>query len=144
MKREESAGGVVLRRAGDGWELAAIRPRGKAVWALPKGHPNPGEPYETGAQREVREETGLETRVIEPLGAITYVYQLGGQRILKTVRFFLLAWVSGEIDAIEPAMRVEVDRAAWIPLGEAPQVLAYKGEREVVERAVGKLPSTFR
>jgi ADP-ribose pyrophosphatase YjhB (NUDIX family) len=85
MRRENSAGGVVIR--GD-FEVALIQPQGKMIWALPKGHPNPGESMEACAQREVREETGLTVSLDSSLGDIRYIYQFGGDRILKSVSFF--------------------------------------------------------
>jgi ADP-ribose pyrophosphatase YjhB (NUDIX family) len=139
MRREQSAGGVVVREREGTYEVALIRPRGRPVWALPKGHPNPGESLEACAEREVREETGLSTTLEAPLGAIRYVYQFGGVRVLKSVTFFLLRYASGTIDALEPAMRAEVELAAWLPLGPAVKQLAYRGEREVLNRAVKKL-----
>ncbi|HWJ43422.1 MAG TPA: NUDIX domain-containing protein, partial [Solirubrobacterales bacterium] len=76
MRREFSAGGVVVRRLRGRAVLAAIRPAGKpeGTWALPKGLIGPGERAEATALREVTEETGLEPAPVEKLGAIRYVY----------------------------------------------------------------------
>jgi hypothetical protein len=38
-------------------------------------------------------------------------------------------------------MRVEVRRALWLPLEEAPRKLAYNGERQVVRKALEYLKS---
>lgn len=138
--REFSAGGVVIRRTGsDGsiFELAVITPRGRAsVTALPKGHIDGGETALDAAAREVLEETGLSTELIEKLGDVKYVYRFRGKTIFKVVSFFLFKHSSGEIDQISPQMRVEVDRAHWIPLTDAGRKLSYPGEREMVGKAL--------
>lgn len=136
MKREFSAGGVVVREASSGWEVAVITPRGKTVTALPKGHIDQGETAELAAQREVREETGLTGELVEKLGEVKYVYRFGGRPIDKLVSFFLFRAVSGEIDALHPEMRKEVERARWVPLAEAPQTLTYSGEQDMARKAL--------
>jgi 8-oxo-dGTP pyrophosphatase MutT (NUDIX family) len=141
MKREFSAGGVLVRRmAGRHW-LAAIRPGGKpeGVWALPKGLIARGESAELTALREVAEETGLEGDPIAKLGDVRYVYTFRGERIFKIVSFFLLRHRRGRIGEIPPAFRREVAEVRWLPLEEAPRLLAYKGEREMAEKAVTML-----
>lgn len=135
MPREVSAGGVVVRERDGVFELAAIRPRGKTVWALPKGHVDPGETPEVTAAREVREETGLTAKLVGKLGDIRYVYQFRGQRIFKLVSFFLFTHDEGTINVIDEKMRVEVDEAAWIPLEQSDKLLAYKGEKEMAQKA---------
>ena len=157
MVREISAGGVVVKRAGEGWEMAVIEPQTEAssarparktsrkvVLALPKGLVDPGEKPEQTALREVGEETGLIATPITKLGDIKYVYVRSWgdrQRVFKIVSFFLLRYRSGEIDDVSREMRVEVRRAFWIPLEEAPRKLAYRGERDVVRRAQQYLES---
>lgn len=135
--REFSAGGVVVRKTDGAFELAVITPRGRAsVTALPKGHIDRDETAEIAAAREVREETGLGTELIEKLGDVKYVYRFRGKTIFKQVSFFLFRHAGGEIDQITPQMRVEVDRAHWIPLSEAGIKLSYPGEREMVGKAL--------
>lgn len=137
MKREFSAGGVLVRTVAGRPHLAAIRPQGKptGTWVLPKGNLDEGEkPVET-AVREVREETGVEGRIVEKLGDVKYVYTWDGERIFKVVSFFLLRAGRGRIGAIEEEMRIEVAEARWLPLDEAPRLLAYGGEREMAAKA---------
>src|SRR5437868_12827926 len=140
MKREFSAGGVLVRTVGGRPHVAAIRPQGKpaGTWVLPKGNIDAGESPAETAVREVREETGVEGRLVEKLGDVRYVYTAswkGGERIFKVVSFFLLRAGRGRIGAIEEAMRVEVAEARWLPLEEAPRLLTYGGEREMAAKA---------
>jgi 8-oxo-dGTP pyrophosphatase MutT (NUDIX family) len=155
MVREISAGGVVIRRMPEGWQTAVIEPRKepatesstktgkkksqKMLLALPKGLVDAEEEPEQTAMREVFEETGLRVSVIAKLGDIKYVYVRSwgdGARVFKIVSFYLLRYSCGTIDEIEPAMRIEVKRALWLPLEEARRKLAYSGERTMVRRAL--------
>jgi 8-oxo-dGTP pyrophosphatase MutT (NUDIX family) len=138
MEREFSAGGVLVKRIRGRPVVAAIRPRGKpqGVWALPKGNLDPGERPEQTALREVFEETGVHGHLVEKLGDVKYTYtRRGGVRVFKIVSFYLLRAGRGRIGDIEERMRIEVDEARWLPLDEAPRLLAYGGEREMVEKA---------
>jgi ADP-ribose pyrophosphatase YjhB (NUDIX family) len=135
VRREFSAGGVVVRRLRGRWWLAAIRPGGKDVWALPKGLVGRGESPADAAGREVAEETGVEGRLAGKLGDVRYVYTWKGERIFKVVSFFLFRYRRGRLGEIPPALAHEVDEARWLPLEDAPRLLAYKGEREMAERA---------
>lgn len=110
----------------------------KMLLALPKGLVDPGEKPEQTAVREVAEETGLIAVPVVKLGDIKYVYvRTWGdkERVFKVVSFYLLRYESGEIDAIGEDMRIEVKRALWIPLEDAARQLAYKGEKEMVQKA---------
>jgi 8-oxo-dGTP pyrophosphatase MutT (NUDIX family) len=130
LLREFSAGGVVV----DGERLAAIRPQGRPAghWALPKGAIDEGEKGIDAAVREVLEETGVVAEPVRRLEPIRYVYQRAGERIFKVVTFWLMRPVGGELGAIAEEMRIEVAEAAWLPLREAPELLAYRGERQLV------------
>jgi 8-oxo-dGTP pyrophosphatase MutT (NUDIX family) len=139
VRREFSAGGVVVRRLRGTWHLAAIRPSGKTVWALPKGLIGRGESAAATAVREVAEETGVEGRLVEKLGDVRYVYTWKGERVFKVVTFFLIRYARGRLGQIPPAHAHEIDEARWLPLAEAPRLLAYKGEREMAERALAVL-----
>jgi 8-oxo-dGTP pyrophosphatase MutT (NUDIX family) len=141
VRREFSAGGVVVKRLKGGWHVAAIHPRGRkpGVWALPKGNIAPGEDPAATAVREVEEETGIEGAVVSKLGDVKYVYTWDGERIFKVVSFFLIRAQRGRLGAIAPEFAVEVDEARWLPLAEAPKLLAYGGEREMAERAVAEV-----
>lgn len=156
MQREISAGGVVIRKEGDVWWMATIelplasdavpepskrpvRAKPKAVVCLPKGLIDPGEKALDAALREVREETGIVAVAITKLGDIKYVYVRSwgdGERVFKIVSFYLLRYESGNIDEITEEMRVEVGRAKWVPLKDAPQLLAYGGEKQMARKAL--------
>jgi 8-oxo-dGTP pyrophosphatase MutT (NUDIX family) len=138
MRREFSAGGVLVRRLRGRWMLAAIRPVGRkpAVWALPKGIIDPGEKPEDTAVREVAEETGIEAGLVTKLGDVRYVYTWAGERVFKVVSFYLLRYRRGRLGEIAPEQKVEVADARWFPLEEGSRVLAYKGEREMAEKAL--------
>ena len=148
MTREFSAGGVVVRQMHGRWWLAAIEPAGrsasgkKTVWALPKGLVDAGERPEQTALREVREETGVEAELIGKLADVKYVYTRSWgdrERVFKVVSFFLLRYASGKLGEIAPEMGIEVRRAEWMPLEDAPQQLAYKGEREMAAKALARI-----
>ena len=143
MRREFSAGGVVVRRMRGRWWAAVVRPRREhhrpQVWALPKGLIDEGERGLETAIREVYEETGLHARGDRKLGDVRYVYTWEGERVFKVVSFFLLRAVGGRLGDLPPGMEIEVAEARWVPLDEAAAVLSYGGEREMTERAVNAL-----
>lgn len=141
MKREFSAGGVLVRRLDGRWMLAAIRPAGKppGVWALPKGRIDPGERGEQTALREVAEETGARGRLVGKLGDVRYWFNWEGERIFKVVSFFLVRYTGGRLGDLPEAFRHEVADTRWLALDEAPQLLAYPGEREMARRAAARL-----
>ena len=141
MRREFSAGGVLVRRMRGRWYVAAIRPGGKpqGVWALPKGGIGQGEDPGATAVREVEEETGARGRLDRKLGDVRYVYTWDGDRIFKVVSFFLVRWSGGRLGDIAPEFAVEVAEVRWLPLEDAPRLLAYGGERDMVAKAIAEL-----
>jgi len=141
VKREFSAGGVLVRRLNGEWMLAAIRPAGKppGVWALPKGRIDGRDSAEVTAVREVEEETGAHGRALGKLGDVRYWFNWNGERIFKVVSFFLVRYEGGRLGDIPEAFRHEVAEVRWLPLAEAPRLLAYGGEREMAAKAVAAL-----
>ncbi|HEV7641917.1 MAG TPA: NUDIX domain-containing protein [Gaiellaceae bacterium] len=146
MQREFSAGGVLVRRLGGRWMLAAIRPGGKppGLWALPKGRIDEGESGEETALREVAEETGAHGRSLGKLGDVKYVFTwppkpAQGERIFKVVSFFLIRYEGGRLGDIPEEFRHEVAEATWLPLEEAPRLLAYGGEKDMARKALERL-----
>jgi 8-oxo-dGTP pyrophosphatase MutT (NUDIX family) len=133
---EFSAGGVVVR---DGECVVIVPTRraadGSKVLALPKGHPEDGESAADAALREVREEGGVDSRLVDKLGDVRYWYMRDGRRIAKVVSFFLLEYVSGEVADHDR----EVQDARWLALERAARELTYKGERDMASRALLRL-----
>ena len=68
-----------------------------------------------------------------------YVYTWQGERVFKIVSFFLAHATRGRLGELPPGMEIEVAEARWLPLADAPRLLAYRGEREMAEKAVGAL-----
>jgi len=164
MVREISAGGVVVRYREGAWWMVAIEPAGepgqtntagsetgqaetrrparrkrKTVLALPKGLVDAGEKPLATALREVYEETGVTADAVTKLADIKYVYTRAwgdGQRVFKIVSFYLMRYRSGRINEISPEMRIEVARALWVRLEDAPTLLAYSGEKQMARRAL--------
>ena len=154
MAREISAGGVVLRQISGVWHVALIEPqkenstlaptpaktprKRRAVLALPKGLVDAGEKPPAAAVREVQEETGVVAEPVAKLCDNKYVYVRtwgDGARVFKIVSFYLMRYVSGEIDVLTSDMRIEVKRALWVPLADAARQLAYSNERKVLRQA---------
>ncbi|MGE5227686.1 MAG: NUDIX hydrolase [Planctomycetaceae bacterium] len=137
--REVSAGGVVYRRTdGGGIEvvLASRRTRrGDLAWGLAKGGIEDGESREQAAIREVREETGLDARIEADLGDTKYMYVWEDVRIRKTVHFFLMRYTGGNVEDRDD----EMEEIRWFPIERALKRAAYRGERDVLARALERL-----
>lgn len=137
-RSELSAGGVVYRRDEDAIDLALAARRtrrGQLAWGLAKGAIEQGESDEQAAVREVLEETGLEAEVEADLGDIRYFYVWEGVRVRKRVHFFLMHATGGDVANHDS----EMEDVRWFPLRTAIKRAAYKGEREVIERAAKRL-----
>ena len=133
-----SAGGIVVRHeSGRPWLVIGSRRRERdgRTWTLPKGTPKPGESREETALREVGEETGLEVRITGPLDSIEYWFVQSGQRIHKTVHYFMMEPIGGDLANHDH----EFEQVRWITFAEAPTILTFQTERMLVARAAGML-----
>jgi 8-oxo-dGTP pyrophosphatase MutT (NUDIX family) len=137
MRREFSAGVVLVRRMRGRWWFAAVWPRGRreGTWALPKGLVDAGEKPAETALREGFEETGVHGQLGPKLGDVRYVYTWEGERVFKIVSFYLVRYSRGRLGDITEEFRHEVAETRWLPLAEAPRLLSYKGEREMAAKA---------
>ena len=125
-----AAGGVVWRPGADGLEIVLVhRPR-YDDWSLPKGKLDPGEGFEEAALREVEEETGLRCELGRMVGETTY---RDNKDRLKLVRFWAMRAGDGEF-----APDDEVDELRWVALADAPPLLSYAFDRELVDRVAAE------
>ncbi|MDY6985095.1 MAG: NUDIX hydrolase [Candidatus Thermoplasmatota archaeon] len=127
---EISAGGVVVKDAAH-----VLLARRAEHWQLPKGLVENGEKTEETAIREVKEETGINARIIKPLGKINYWYHREGKRIYKAVYFFLMEAISGDIKEHDS----EMDEVRWFEMDEALEKIAYRNEKDILEKVKKEL-----
>jgi 8-oxo-dGTP pyrophosphatase MutT (NUDIX family) len=135
-----SAGGVAFRLNDSDNEIAIISVNPSRRWQLPKGLIDAGETPETAALREVREEAGIETELLSKIEIIEYWYvgDHRGERVRfhKLVHFFLLKYLEGDVENHD----FEVVEARWVKAEDALEMLAFKSEKDIVEKAIKLLP----
>jgi 8-oxo-dGTP pyrophosphatase MutT (NUDIX family) len=129
-----SAGGIVVRFVEGAPQLVVgkrRRDRDGVTWTLPKGTPHRLETTEETALREVREETGLDVRIVRRIDSIDYVFVQGRTRIHKTVHYFLMVPAGGDLERHDH----EFDEVRWIGFDDAATMLTFETERALVARA---------
>lgn len=131
VKREFSAGGVVFRQEPEGILWLVIKPKGNNKWRLPKGWIERKESSVQAAQREVREEAGIEAEILNKVGSEKYFFVEGGEKIFKTVVFYLMRY----LQEAQSGFGWETEEVAWLPFEEAKEKLAFEKEREILEKA---------
>lgn len=129
--RDISAGGVVFRRRDSAVEVVLVGRLHPERWSLPKGTPVKGESLVDAARREVQEETGLVVNVLRPLGSVDYWFVLEGVRHFKTVYYYLMEAIAGDISRHD----WEHEAVQWFPLTEAMQRISYANERQILQMA---------
>lgn len=105
------------------------------TWTLPKGTPTSGETTEQTAVREVTEETGITVRITAPFDSIAYTFVQHGTRIHKVVHYFLMEPTGGDLAHHDR----EFDEVRWVPFADAPALLTFETERDLVLRAAARL-----
>lgn len=137
-RNEHSSGGAVITVRDGKPHVALIATRGRTRWGLPKGAVSEGETSEAAALREVREETGLEARIVRLLDTIEYFFRVGDTLIHKSVDFYLMHYVAGEL---EPQLS-EVDDVEWVELSAALRRASFASERKLLEMVLQDASST--
>lgn len=132
IRKEYSAGGVVVQNGA----VLLIRPNSYR-WQLPKGHIEEGETAAEAAVREVREETGVSAAVVRELSSVKYEFYERRVRIHKTVRYFLMSYVSGNTLGFD---REEVDSVSWVVFERALSLLSFANDRKVVREGLNYKP----
>lgn len=144
MKREFSAGGIVLRllRQNVGAtqdkfsknriEVLLTQHSSNHYWGFPKGRIDPGQSSKEAALREVKEEGGVEAEIIEKVGDSKYVYTFGGEKIFKVVTIYLMKYIKGDPKNHD----WEVSEAGWFTSEEALKKLSFSKDRKLLEIAL--------
>lgn len=134
-----SAGGVAFRHTNSQLEIVLIKTASEGRWQLPKGIIDPGETPEIAALREVREEAGIDCKLLLPLDVIDYWfvdrYGPTPQKTHKFVHYFLMEYISGDVNDHDD----EVFEARWVDSADAAQMLSFDTERSVVEMALREM-----
>lgn len=137
-----SAGGIVVRSLDRDPELViGMRRREHGVtWTLPKGTPESGETIAETATREVREESGIEVRIVDRLPSIEYDFVQHGARIHKTVHYFLMDPIGGDLSQHDR----EFADVRWVTFTEAQRLLSFETERALVSTTHARLERLLR
>ena len=134
VERLESAGGVVARPLGDGFEIVLCGRREPRLWALPKGTPERGESREETALREVSEETGLQVRTNGSIDSVVYWFTRPSDGVVchKTVHFYLMEAIGGDTAGHDH----EFDEVQWFEAEEALRAMTYENEAGIVQKSL--------
>ncbi len=126
---------MAFRRQGKQLQVALISVGDENRWQLPKGTVEKEETNEAAAVREVRDETGIQTEVVQLIDRIEYWFfsTTGGKRTRhhKYVYFYLLRALSGDVRDHDH----EVNESRWVEITEAAAMLKFESERQIVARA---------
>ena len=136
FKREVSAGGIVFKKNGQEVAWLIVKLSRSKYWGFPKGHVGDivkGESHEDAAIREVKEEGGIETKIVyeEPIKK-EYMFRLGEYLIKKAVYYFLMEYQSGDIENHD----WEIAEIKFVPEEEALTTLSFQTDKEAFEKAV--------
>jgi diadenosine hexaphosphate hydrolase (ATP-forming) len=122
--REPTAGGIVYRRSKKGDVEILLIQDSKGRWTIPKGHIEEGETARQTAEREIREETGLQEMTVQDwLGKINFRYRRANSLVLMTTEIFLVK-AEGNDGAVKPEKWMT--SLGWLPANEALDKIEYE------------------
>lgn len=141
IKRIFSAGGIVIKKNEAGPRILVTQHSKHKGWDFPKGHREIYESEEQTALREVEEETGVKAEIIEKVGETKYFYyeegpssakaSEGKEKVLKTVVFFLMKYVSEG----KATTAFEVSGKKWLHLDKVEAQLTFKDTKALWGKA---------
>lgn len=134
MKRAFSAGGVVYKFENGELKILLISTKEGKTWSLPKGLIEKGENAKETALREIKEETGIDGKIIDEIGETSYWFSMEGEKYFKTVKYFLVQYTGGQINP-----QWEISSAQWFSPEEALEKLTYKTDKEILKKALEKI-----
>ncbi len=135
MKYEFSAGGIVYKKDGTKLDILVSQHSMHHGWVFPKGligdHVD-GESKEDTAIREVKEETGAEGKIIKEMGPVSYWYVWDGEKIKKTVYYYIMEFTGGDITKHDD----EMEAVEWVLPNKVLEKLTYRSDKEVFVKAL--------
>lgn len=134
MKFEFSAGGVVVKNNEDKVEVLLCQHSQHHGWVFPKGligDTKAEEGKEETAVREVKEECGVDAKIQKELTPVTYWYQWEGEKRKKTVYYYLMDFLGGDITKHDD----EMENVEWLPIDEVEKRLTYPSDKKIWQEA---------
>jgi 8-oxo-dGTP pyrophosphatase MutT (NUDIX family) len=137
MKLEFSAGGIVFKKEGQELLILISQHSQHLGWVFPKGligdkEHIKDEKKEDTAVREVKEETGVDALILKQITPVTYWYVWEGEKRKKTVYYFIMKGIGGDITKHDN----EMSAVEWISQDKVLERLTYKSDKDAYREAL--------
>jgi len=141
FQRQFSAGGAAFKTSKENkikWLL--VKPAGTDRWQFPKGQIDKGEKTTEAALREVKEEGGVETKILEKIGSSSYFYVFNNTKCFKTVTYFLMEVIKKTKEGHDE----EIDKVIYKEFDKAHKLLTFKDDKSILKKAKEMLESPIQ